>query len=82
METKIKSIIEAFSIQPRTLSVCKREYESNKPHAHKPDCIKEIKKIQMCKFEPNEFIYVGYNFKGSKLFEYQSKSVNVEYFTE
>ena len=69
---KIKSISEAFSMQPITLSVV------DKPTSFDPEnSIKEIK----LEIQPNDAteIYVGYNFDGKKLFGYIAKSVNVHY---
>jgi hypothetical protein len=79
---RIKSITEANSMQPNTWSVCTREndyplHKSIVPHKHKPDCIFRIEKIQI---EQYEWIYVAYDFQDRKLFEWQSKSVNVEFY--
>ena len=71
---KIKSISEAFSMQPITLSVTEpnKRLEFSNPKDH----IKEIKDIGI----DGESYYVGYNYDGKKLFKYVGKSVNVHYF--
>jgi hypothetical protein len=76
MET-IKSITEAFSMQPVTLSITdilKRDkfYPKND--------IKEIK-TESHQIGENDRIlyYAGYNFEGIKKFQYIAKAVNVHY---
>jgi len=74
---KIKSITEAFSMQPATLSIMK----SNDNYYDKPSACKEIKLEQLDGvFDdlPTSF-YVGYNFEGQKIFQYLANSVNVHY---
>lgn len=68
---KIKSISEAFSMQPITLSV------ADKPGSLYPE--NSIKEIKLEVLDEKTNVYVGYNFDGKKLFEYLSKSVNVHY---
>lgn len=70
---KIKSISEAFSMQPGTWTVCDQT-----KHNHYPFCIKEINVFW---FDDNTKVYRGYNFNDVLLFEFQAKSVNVFYFT-
>ena len=80
---KIKSITEANSMQPITWKVCTYQYDyhqyvpTKSPHEHKSECIQRIEKVQI---EQYEFIYVAYDFKDRKIFEWQSKSVNVEFY--
>ncbi len=71
MEKEIKSISEAFSMQPRTISVGDNMGS------------RENKKIVTCiNFEirvNNADVYVGYTEEGEKLFEYIVKATNVHY---
>ena len=71
MKQKIKSISEAFSMQPITLSVV------DKPTSFDPE--NSIKEIKLEVMDENTNVYVGYNFDGKKLFEYIAKTVNVHY---
>lgn len=78
----IKSISEAFSMQPIILSVC-NDYEH---YYDKPNAIKEIKLETLtigyeCGQPVQGLYYVGYNFDGKKIFQYHAKSVNVHYGT-
>ena len=68
---RIKSITEAFSMQPVTHSVVSHDQYRDK------DSIQRIEKVQ---YEQYKWHYVGYNFDGEKLFEYLKDSVNVHYF--
>jgi len=80
MAQKIKSITEAFSMQPATLSIMK----SNENYYDKPQACKEIKLEILDGVydkEPDTY-YVGYNFEGEKIFQYLSRSVNVHYENE
>lgn len=74
---KIKSITEAFSMQPVTFNTIK-----NKESLYNPDeALKEIK-LEYLSYSNDEIpepYYCGYNFEGSKLFQYLAKSVNVNY---
>jgi hypothetical protein len=72
MET-IKSISEAFSMQPIPLSVV------DNPNSFNPE--NSIKEIKLEVMDETTNVYVGYNFEGKKLFQYLAKSVNVHYFT-
>jgi len=74
MET-IKSITEAFSMQPSTLSITE-----NRSKYEPENDIKEIK-IESHQVGENDRIsyYVGYNFEGVKKFQFIAKSVNVIY---
>jgi hypothetical protein len=80
---KIKSIKEAFSMQPQIFEV----YKLNDDQYYGSKCIgknliKEIKLEYLEGVYDKEFVeyYVGYNFEGEKIFQYLTKSVNVEYF--
>lgn len=73
MKNKIKSISEAFSMQPITLSIT----DENSRSAFEPE--NDIKKIELEVMDEKTNIYVGYNFLGKKLFHYLTKSVNVHY---
>jgi len=78
---KIRSIVEAFSMQPQVLQV----YEGAKESYWKPDeAIKEIRLeyLSYSNDEVPEPYYSGFNFDGKKLFQYLAKSVNVHYFYE
>jgi hypothetical protein len=87
---KIKSITEAFSMQPCSFSICltpEKQMRNNKEfiHEHK-GCIKEIKleRLQVgtkCGDPVEELYYVGYGFNGEKMFKYIYNSVNVHYET-
>ena len=70
----IKSISEAFSMQPILLKVKDPEYR--KKYGKGPLDIQRIEKEQI---EQDDWNYVGYNFDGQKLFEYHWRSVNVHY---
>jgi hypothetical protein len=69
----IKSISEAFSMQPITISIS----EPNERTTFKPE--DDIKKIELEVMNETTNVYVGYNFDGQKKFEYISTSVNVHY---
>jgi hypothetical protein len=71
METKVKSISEAFSMQPITLSIVDMPTSFGLENS--------IKEIKLEVMDETTNVYVGYNFDGKKLFEYISKSVNVHY---
>ena len=73
MKDKVKSISEAFSMQPITLTVTDPERRT------KFDPSQDIERIELEVMDENTNIYVGYNFDGKKLFEYIAKTVNVHY---
>jgi hypothetical protein len=82
MSEKIKSISEAFSMQPIHLFVCTKKtdeisFGEECPHEHDQHCIKEIKLEYNKALEENQ--YVGYDSEGKKMFEYLQSSVNVQY---
>jgi len=70
MET-IKSITEAFSMQPVTLSISKDRSIYNPED--------DIEKIELEVMDEDTNVYVGYDFQGVKKFQYIAKSVNVYY---
>ena len=72
MENIIKSISEAFSVQPITISV------DNEIRSFDPG--NSIKEIKLEVMDSSTNIYVGYNFNGEKKFEYIATAVNVHYF--
>lgn len=69
---KVKSISEAFSMQPITLNV------SDKPTSFDPE--NSIKEIKLEVIDETTSVYVGYNFEGKKKFQYLANAVNVHYF--
>lgn len=77
---KIKSISEAFSMQPRHLEITEMSYyEKCKNEAAKKEFIKVIKLEDKGQYPDKELYYVGYNFEGDKLFQYIANTVNVHY---
>lgn len=83
---KIKSIDEAFSMQPNSFRICSKEkyrYISERQivdHEHNDNCVKEIVvETRQVDSDKQCNYYVGYNFNGDKLFEYLQSSVNVHY---
>ena len=76
---KIKSITEAFSMQPNTWSV----FEGSSFRTDiKPSDIAEIKLERTGPDEFYDYLYRAYNSNGKKLFEWQPKAVNVAYFID
>lgn len=77
---KIKSISEAFSMQPITLEVKNEQGYKNYPDSLKHQCCKEIKveTMQVDSDKACDF-YVGYNWEGKKIFEYLRSAMNVNY---
>ena len=73
---KIKSISEAFSMMPITLSVVESPCEFNPK-----DSIKRIELEMINHGMDDEMnVYRGYNFEDELKFQYNSKSVHVHYF--
>ena len=72
---KIKSISEAFSIQPAFITI-----NPNKDNPRDDEAV-EIKEevIQVSDLD-RITVYAGYNKKGKRLFQYLANSVNVHYF--
>jgi len=78
MEQRIRSITEAFSLEPLTLQVTT---EDNRSKSTPEKDIKEIKQEgQQVATDKMINVYRGYNYDGKKLFEYIAESVNVHYF--
>lgn len=81
---KIKSITEAYSQQPCSLQVeTQAKYDGYKNLEFRETFCKEIKLEQVIIGDPSTgtvvMAYVGYGFKGQKLFQYLADSVNVHY---
>jgi hypothetical protein len=75
MEQKIKSITEAFSMQPNTWTV------GNSYWIHEFNHV--ISDIKLERIGPDEFydnLYIAYDSDGNKLFEWQPKAVNITYY--
>lgn len=70
---KVRSITEAFSMQPETLSVTSKDAKFYDPE-------NSIERIELEVLYEDCNVYAGYNFKGVKKFQYLEKSVNVHYF--
>ena len=77
---KIKSITEAFSMQPAYFQVY--EVRGNETCFNK-SLIAEIKlqAEESAYINEPDYYYIGYNFDGNLLFKYIAKTVNVQYFT-
>lgn len=73
----IKSIIEAFSLQPNYIRI---KGKPSKSGEYGKDEIKNIEKeSKQVSSDKIVNILVGYNFDGQKRFEYLEESVNIEY---
>jgi len=83
MEPRIKSVTEAFSMQPRTWTVCKK---GERLPFGQFDEIAEIKNEvhwPIVNGQQNGYtMYVAYDFNGNRVFEWQATSVNVAFFPE
>lgn len=81
MNQKIKSITEAFSMQPESFHVYKVKGNED---CLRPTLIAEIRLEESAGLYDNEpeYYYKGYNFQGQLLFQYIARTVNVQYFTE
>ncbi len=82
---QIKSITQAFSMQPITHRIIDTKshqdnLDRNSKYIDPDDDIKEIKRgvIQLTEDEWVSF-YIGYNFEGKEKFRYLEKSVNVHF---
>lgn len=83
-EPKIKAVREAFSMQPETWEVCRKEmdfhkYTPDEVHKHTKNC---IEKINVKQVGPFEFVYEAINYNEQKIAQFETKSVNVFFFTE
>ena len=76
-DNKIYSISEAFSMQPKHISVMDEEHY--KSYYDKPNACKEIK-LEPVQIGEVVMAYVGYNFEDKKIFQYLANTVNVHYF--
>lgn len=84
MNPKIKSISEAYSMQPNKLETSTKErYDDYKNLEARKSFIAEIKMetviIGANGFQEPVVMYVGYSFEGQKLFQYLANSVNVHF---
>jgi hypothetical protein len=76
---KVKSITEAFSMQPNAFSVCDINPSH---HDHDKDCLIEIR-LESIRIDGNPYdVYSGYNFAGQRTFQYFANTVNVTYYYE
>lgn len=80
MSQKIKSIVEAFSMQPQVFETVKELGNYYKPEL----TIKNIEKEEVITDYENgqgnqRTCYVGYNHNGDKMFQYLASTVNVNY---
>ena len=71
---KVKSISEAFSMQPITIAVTNPDKRSS----FQPS--EDIERIELEVMDENTYVYVGYSFEGKVKFQYLANSVNVHYF--
>ena len=81
MESKIEGLTEAFSMQPQSWFICRKEkdyhkYAPTEDHKHKKGCLASITTGFNYSGDP---VYVGINYDGEKVFEILAKSVNVFY---
>jgi len=74
---RIKSISEAYSMQPKLFSVREKPIDKD---SFVYDAELNIKRIEKVQYEQYKWKYIGYNFDGEKMFEYLEDSVNVHYF--
>jgi len=75
MSQRIKSIVEAYSMQPNVFYVPEAGVICKNPD-------QDIKHIEREQVDQYEWDYVGYNFNEKMLFRYHEKSVNVHYYTD
>ena len=73
MRNKVKSISEAFAMQPNYFAIKDIE-RGSKIHTEN-----DIEKIELEMMNETTNVYVGYNFEGKKMFEYIASAVNVHY---
>jgi hypothetical protein len=77
---KIKSITEAFSMQPNYFQTTSLERYINSNEATRGTLCKEIvSENRQVDSDKQCSFYVGYNFDGEKIFEYLQSSVNVHF---
>jgi len=77
---RIKSITEAYSMQPITMNVTEDEPPT---HGGKSNSIKFIT-LEQVKFgeDDKQWMYCGYNFYAERVFQFIYKSVNVIFFAD
>ena len=73
MRNKVKSISEAFAMQPNYFKIKDIERGS------KTNTENDIEKIELEVINETTNVYVGYDFEGKKMFEYIASAVNVHY---
>jgi len=73
MKNKVKSISEAFAMQPNYFEI--KDIE----RGLKINTENDIEKIELEVINETTNVYVGYNFEGKKMFEYIASAVNVHY---
>jgi len=81
---KIKYIVEAFSMQPITMTVAEYSKEDEAKLSHF-QILHSIKKILLERLQVGgefETFYCGYNYHDQRVFQFLYKSVNVGYFPE
>ena len=86
MKQKIKSITEAFSMQPNIHSITFEHQVNINDEKTRQFIIKEINLERTEMLINGSYVqyevYRGYNWNGDKLFEYLANSVNVHYYYE
>jgi len=75
---KIKSISEAFSMQPIVINVVKEPNQFN-PEQSCKEILLKCNQI-FSSTGSGIYTYCGYNFDGKKIFQYIASAVNVHYF--
>ncbi len=86
---KIKSITEAFSMQPNTFETKNQIQHENTIKYSNSIANRDCKEIifekhvigHKCGDPLEELYYVGYNFEGQKIFQYIANTVNVHFET-
>jgi hypothetical protein len=81
MEQKIKSISEAYSMQPACISVSNKDKVYAKEYNYLHILEIKLETLQVGTNTQADF-YVGYDFNGNKSFQYLANSVNVHYYYE
>jgi len=80
---KIKSIMEAFSMQPQWYVVEEKLTQFSKPELTIKNIEKEETVVGFDSGNPIQITcYIGYNHNGNKMFQYMANTVNVNYETE
>lgn len=80
---KIKSITEAFSMQPKIFIIVNKLGNFNKPESTLKNIEKEEVGVGFDSGNPIQIThYVGYNYNGNIMFQYMANTVNVIYENE